>query len=161
MIVLGIDPGTETTGFGVVAEEGGRCVAQAFGTIRTDRRLAAGSRLLSIHAAVVRLVEVHRPLLAVVERLYFKRNVTSALAVGQARGVVLLALAKAEVPVLEFSPPEIKVAVTGNGGADKDQVQHMVRLLLGLPDMPDDAADALAAALCGLFHSRVRQVPAP
>jgi crossover junction endodeoxyribonuclease RuvC len=158
MIILGIDPGLATTGYGILTQVDGQISASDYGTIRTSPRAPRGERLRAIHRRVGELVATARPFAAAVEQLYFKRNVTSALAVGEARGVVLLALAEHGVPVLEFSPPEVKATLTGFGGADKEQMTRVVRMLLGLPDMPDDAADALAVALAGLFAERARRV---
>lgn len=157
MRVLGIDPGTAITGYGIVEEEAGGIRALAFGAIRTrpDRPLAA--RLQLIYRAVRRLARKWQPTAAAVEELFFGSNVRTALSVGQARGVVLLALADAGLEVIEYTPLMVKQAVTGYGGADKVQMQEMVRLLLGLaePPCPDDAADALAVAICHLHSSRL------
>ena len=161
MVVLGIDPGTETTGYGVVAAGPRGIGAVAFGLIRTKRSLPRQDRLRVIHDEVGALVARHHPELAVVERLYFKKNVTSAMAVGEARGVVLLALASQGVPVLEATPPEVKAAVAGYGGATKPQVVRMVEMLLGVSCPADDAADALAAALFGLFAHREKEALDP
>lgn len=158
MVILGVDPGTATTGYGVVAENAGRVAVLTQGVVRTSPRHASGQRLLTIRDVLRGLLEEYRPDRAVVERLYFKRNVTSALKVGEARGVILLTLAEAGVPVLEFTPAEIKMAVTGYGGADKQQMTRTVAMLLGAQPRLDDAADALAAAICGLMEARLRPV---
>src|SRR5262245_1026621 len=150
MIVLGIDPGTAMTGYGVVELEGNRLRAIDYGCCETipDRSLA--ERLLLIHEAIDDLLTTHQPGWIGVERLFFGKNVQTAFAVGQARGVVLLAAAQRGVPVLEFGPHEVKIAVTGYGRAPKDQVQRLVQVVLGLDKLPrpDDAADALAVAIC-------------
>lgn len=150
MIVLGIDPGTARTGYGLVTRDGGRLQAVDYGCLETvpDRELPA--RLLIIHQAVSELIAEHRPAVVGVERLFFNKNVQTAFAVGQARGVVLLAAAQAGLPVYEYGPHEVKMAVTGYGKAPKDQVQRMVQMILGLAAIPhpDDAADALAVAVC-------------
>ncbi len=155
MIVLGIDPGTALTGYGVVERIGPRVRAVDYGCIRTpvDRPLA--ERLLEIRAAISDLIATHEPSLVAVERLFFNRNVQTAFAVGQARGAILLTAAEHGLPVFEFTPNEVKMAVTGYGRAPKEQVQRMVQIVLGLPELPhpDDAADALAIAIC-LAHSR-------
>ncbi|MBA2489041.1 MAG: crossover junction endodeoxyribonuclease RuvC [Chloroflexi bacterium] len=150
MKVLGIDPGTARTGYGIVSREGGRLTMIDYGCLETSSTLSAPARLLAIHQAVCQLLDLHRPSLVGVERLFFNRNVQTAFAVGQAKGVVLLAAAQHEVPVLEYGPHEVKVAVTGHGRAEKVQVQRMVQTLLGLAEIPrpDDAADALAVAIC-------------
>jgi crossover junction endodeoxyribonuclease RuvC len=150
VIVLGIDPGTARMGYGVVAREGSALRLVDYGCVETidDRPLAA--RLLLLHEAVTELIETWRPQAVGVERLFFNRNVQTATAVGQARGVVLLAAAQHALPVIEHGPAEVKIAVTGYGRATKVQVQHMVQLLLAMAELPrpDDAADALAVAVC-------------
>jgi crossover junction endodeoxyribonuclease RuvC len=148
--VLGIDPGTARTGYGLVARDGSRLRMLDFGCLETSSALPLPERLLSIHRGVRALIDLHRPALVGVERLFFNRNVQTAFAVGQARGVVLLAAAEGGLEVLEYGPHEVKVAVTGYGKADKAQVQRMVQALLGLEAIPrpDDAADALAVAIC-------------
>lgn len=156
MVVLGIDPGTETTGFGIVDQRSKSAVAALdYGVIHTSAGSPLGERLKTIHNAVGEMVAQYRPALMVIEKLFFKKNITSAIAVGHARGVVLLAAAQAGIPVAEYTPPEIKVAVTGYGGAAKAQMMYMVGAQLNIaPDaMRDDAADALAAALCGIYRS--------
>jgi len=149
MIVLGIDPGTAALGYGVV-ERNGALRAVDVGCVTTSPDLPLGERLRIIHDAVTELIETHRPTLVGVERLFFSKNAQTAFAVGQARGVVLLAAAQHEVPVREATPNEVKVAVAGYGAADKEQVGRMVATILGLDAVPtpDDAADALAVAIC-------------
>ncbi len=155
MIVLGIDPGTAITGYGIVERTGSRVRALDYGCIQTPSDRPLAERLLEIHAAIADLIETHQPALVAVERLFFNKNVQTAFAVGQARGAVLLTAAEHGLPVFEFTPNEVKIAVTGYGRAPKGQVQRMVQTVLGLPDLPrpDDAADALAIAIC-LAHSR-------
>ncbi len=150
MRVLGIDPGTARTGYGIVERDGNALKVVDFGCLETLSSAPPAERLLSIHRAVMHLIELHRPEMVGVERLFFNRNVQTAFAVGQARGVVLLAAATHGLPVLEYGPHEVKIAVTGYGRADKGQVQRMVQALLGLAELPrpDDAADALAVAIC-------------
>ncbi len=152
MLVLGVDPGTATTGYGLVRERSGRLEALDYGVITTSKDLPLPSRLLVINRELGGLIRVHAPEAVAVEELFFNRNVRTALSVGQARGVVLLTAAVAGIRVAEYKPPEVKLAVTGYGGADKAQVQAMVKMLLGLPEVPhpDDAADALAVAICCL-----------
>lgn len=156
MLVLGIDPGTATTGYGLVEEtsDGLRCVR--YGVFTTPAGQQAEIRLVSLYQQLNDLLLLHRPTSAAVEKLFFSRNVTTALAVGQARGVMLLALAQAGLSIAEYTPMQIKQAVAGYGGADKPQMQQMTRALLGLPDIPrpDDAADALAVAICHLHSQR-------
>ncbi len=155
MVVLGIDPGIETCGYGVIRGLGQRAEALAFGVVVTKADEPTAMRLLHIHEALAEIMRQHRPDRVAVERLYFNRNVGSAIAVGQARGVALLAAAQHGLWVREYTPPEVKQAVSGYGGADKQQVMRMVRTILGLGPQPmrDDAADALAIALCGLFRA--------
>ena len=148
MIVLGIDPGTASLGYGIVELAGGRLREVDHGCLNTSPDDSLPDRLLMIHALVDDLLALHQPDLLGVERLFFSRNVQTAFAVGQARGVVLLAAAQHGTPVREATPNEVKSAITGYGAADKEQVQRMVQLVLGMSALPrpDDAADALAIA---------------
>ena len=150
MIVLGIDPGTAATGYGVVERDGAKLRAIDYGCLETLPTLELPARLLEIHRAVTELILTHKPVHLGVERLFFNKNVQTAFAVGQARGVVLLAAAEHGLPVFEYGPHEVKLAVTGFGRADKRQVQRMVQAVLGMTVLPrpDDAADALAVAIC-------------
>jgi crossover junction endodeoxyribonuclease RuvC len=149
VIALGIDPGTARCGFGVVALDGGHLRLVDAGVIRTDSSGTDADRLRGLHAALVELLAHHRPQRVGVERLFFQRNVQTAMAVGQARGVALLAAAQAGLLVDEPTPNEVKQAVCGNGAADKGQVAAMVARLLGVTigGVPDDATDALAVAI--------------
>jgi crossover junction endodeoxyribonuclease RuvC len=149
MIVLGIDPGTAALGYGVVESRSGRLRMVDAGCLVTKPDASLPQRLLAIHALLDELIGLHQPDLVAVERLFFSRNVQTAFAVGQARGVVLLAAAQADVAVREATPSEVKLAVTGHGRAEKDQVGRMVAVCLGLaePPTPDDTADALAVAI--------------
>jgi crossover junction endodeoxyribonuclease RuvC len=146
--VLGIDPGTAALGYGIVERSGGRLREVDHGCLTTSPDLALPDRLLAIHALIEELLALHEPDLMGVERLFFSKNVQTALAVGQARGVILLAAAQHGTPVREATPNEVKSAITGYGAADKEQVQRMVQLVLGMSELPrpDDAADALAIA---------------
>jgi crossover junction endodeoxyribonuclease RuvC len=150
VIILGIDPGTAAVGYGIIERTGGTLRPIDYGCFETSADMPLPDRLLAIHGCVTELLELHTPDLIGVERLFFSRNVQTALAVGQARGVVLLAAAAHGVPVREATPNEVKVAVAGDGRAEKDAVQRMVKLVLGLSELPrpDDAADALALAMC-------------
>ena len=150
MRIVGIDPGTATTGYGVVEETAGHLTLVCYGTICTPSNRQMPLRLLELHSQLMDLLALHAPDTAAVESLFFQKNVRTALSVGQARGVALLAIAERSVPVSEYTPLQVKQAVTGYGGAEKRQVQIMVRTLLGLADepKPDDAADALAVAIC-------------
>ncbi len=149
MIVLGIDPGTAALGYGVVERTGGSLRAVDYGLVATTPDMPLPERLLRIHEALAELIETHRPDLLGVERLFFSKNAQTAFGVGQARGVVLLAAAEHGVPVREATPNEIKLGVTGVGGADTEQVGRMVAVILGLDQVPtpDDTADALACAI--------------
>ncbi len=152
LVVVGIDPGVATTGYGVVSGStrgDGAYVARAFGTIETAAGTDAHARLAHIHERVALLLRHHRPDAVAVERLFFGKNATTAMAVGQARGVILLAVAQAGLPLAEYTPLEVKSALAGFGRAPKAQMQRMVQALLALdaPPRPDDAADGLALAL--------------
>jgi crossover junction endodeoxyribonuclease RuvC len=152
MIVLGIDPGSANTGFGVAAAVGSKLVRLDHGVITTRAGVALERRLAEIHAGVTELLSRHHVDAVAVEELYFGANARSAFAVGQARGVVLLAAGQAGVPVRSYTPQQVKQAVCGSGRAEKGQVGRMVARLLGLPAVPtpDHAADALAVAIADL-----------
>lgn len=156
MIALGIDPGSAACGFGVVASDDGNLRFVDAGTVRTDPAQTDSARLAELEAALDRLVAEHRPDRVAVERLYFQRNVRTAMAVGQARGVALLVAARHGLPVTEPTPNEVKLAVCGNGAADKQQVAVMVSHLLGvaLNGASDDATDALAVAIGALYPEK-------
>ena len=150
VIVLGIDPGLANTGYGVVGRRGGRLVALDGGVLETAAGLPAERRLADIHRAVAALIDEHQPDSMALEELYFGQNARSAFAVGQARGVVMLAAGQHGIPCSGYTPQQVKGAVCGSGRAQKDQVARMVATLLGLsePPRPDHAADALAVAIC-------------
>jgi crossover junction endodeoxyribonuclease RuvC len=161
MKVIGIDPGTAITGFGLVQEEeDGSLKVIDYGAIQTPPGIAMPRRLLSLYERLREILLLHRPESGAVEKLFFQRNVTTAISVGQARGVALLALAQMNLPIMEYTPLEIKQAVAGFGGAGKQQVQQMVRALLQLDDIPrpDDAADALAVAICHLHSAGMQRI---
>ena len=163
MIVLGIDPGLAATGFGVVAERDGRLLALDGGVIATPAARPPAARLATLHARLEALLDQHAPAAMALEALYFGQNVRTAFAVGQARGVALLAAGRRAVPCVDYTPQQVKMAVCGSGRAAKVQVQEMVRRLLALadPPAPDHAADALAVAICHLNHAPMRaRVPA-
>lgn len=157
MRVLGFDPGTATTGYGVVEGHGNRLTYVAHGTIATPAGMAFELRLKSIFEQASALVREHRPDAVAIEKLFFSQNVTTGITVAQARGVLALAAAQAGLPIGEFSPLEVKNAVVGYGKATKNQVQDMIKILLNLDAVPrpDDAADALALAIC-LVHAGPR-----
>ena len=159
VIVLGIDPGVANTGYGVVAQQRGRLFALDGGVIETSPGLDAGRRLATIHARVGALIDEYRPDAVALEDLYFGANARSAFAVGQARGVVILAAGQRSIRCSSYTPQQVKAAVCGSGKAAKDQVQRMVQSLLSLTELPkpDHAADALAVAIC---HANGAPLPA-
>ncbi len=166
--VLGIDPGLSRCGYGAVLRRGSAARAVAYGVIRTPTTLGLPERLAQLAADLDTLVSELRPSAMAVERVLFQNNARTAISVGQASGLALVAAARAGVPVTQYSPNEVKLAVAGHGGADKEQVQLMVTRLLGLDGVPrpPDAADALALALCHLWvaplHGRIAERdPAP
>lgn len=162
MLVLGIDPGTASTGYGLVRGDGARLHAVAHGVITTAARVAPERRLAEIHARVDDLLERHRPDVLAVEELYFGANVRTAFAVGQARGAVLLAAGQRGIPAHSYTPQQVKGAVCGSGRASKDQVGRMVARLLALAAVPtpDHTADALAVAVCELNQAPLARIVA-
>lgn len=150
MIILGIDPGTAITGYGIIKQERNELSCLDFGCITTNSALTQAKRLEQIRKKLKKIIKKHSPDASAVEQLFFAKNTKTALAVAHARGVVLETLSASGVPVSEFTPPQVKQAVTSYGKADKLQVQKMVQLLLSLNNIPkpDDAADALAVAIC-------------
>jgi crossover junction endodeoxyribonuclease RuvC len=156
--VLAFDPGTATTGFGVVEETtGGKLVAVAYGIISTPAGVEPPKRIEKIYAETLKLIDLYQPDSVATERLFFNKNETTAFSVGRSIGVILLAIAQKRLPWQEYTPPQVKKAVTGVGSADKQQVQWMVRRLLSLKEdvRPDDAADALAVAICHCHSARL------
>lgn len=163
MLAIGIDPGTAITGYGLVRQtEAGDLLSVDWGVILTPAKMPIAERLNHIYLSLVDILKEHQPQTAAVETLFFQRNVRTAMSVGQARGVVLLALQQAAIPIADYTPNQVKQAVSGYGSADKHQMQAMVHTLLQLPEIPkpDDAADALAIAICHLHTLRSRQVVA-
>jgi len=157
VLVLGIDPGTAITGYGLVREDDEGLALVDCGVITTPSDQRLPQRLQSIYQNLTDVIREHQPDTAAVEELFFSRNVRTALSVGHARGVALLALADAGLSIYEYKPLEVKQAIAGYGGADKRQVQEMVRLLLNLEHapQPDDAADAVAVAVCHIHSARM------
>lgn len=155
MRIFGIDPGSERTGYGCIDSAGSRHTLVICGSLAPPARATFPEKLQSIHAGLKALLERHRPECVVVEDIFYARNVRSALKLGHARGVALLAASEAGIRVVEYSPAEVKRAVVGYGRAEKHQVQEMVRLLLGLSAAPSphDVADALAIAVCHVHAS--------
>lgn len=156
MRIIGLDPGTATTGYGIIDIVDGEPQVVTWGAIRTTPDEETPQRLQAIYEELGALLQEHQPDMAAIEEVFFGRNITTAISVGQARGVLILALANAGLPVAEYSPPQVKDAVTGYGKADKHQVQLMVRNLLHLEETPrpDDAADGLAVAITHYQHNR-------
>lgn len=150
MRILGIDPGYAIMGYGVIDSMGGSLKAIDYGVVETTADEPLPERLEKLYAGVRQLIDMYHPDCAVFEELFFYRNTTTAIAVGSGRGVALLAAQQRGIPLYEYTPMQIKLSVTGNGHADKTQVQHMIKSLLCLKSIPkpDDAADALAAAVC-------------
>lgn len=150
MVILGIDPGVATVGFGVVDKRGTEFKAVEYGVITTPAHTLLEDRLCSIYDDLTDIISRHRPDCVSIEELFFNRNITTAIDVAQARGVLLLACRKAGIDIYEYTPLQVKSALVGYGRAEKQQVQYMTRLLLKLDEIPkpDDAADALALAVC-------------
>lgn len=155
MIALGIDPGTATTGYGIIKEEKGSLLYITCGVISTDKKLPPSKRLLLLKKNLLLLIKEHSPDILSIENLYFFKNLKTALPVSQSKGVVLLTAEEAKIRIYEFTPLEIKQTITGYGKADKRQVQEMIKNILNLKEIPkeDDAADALGAAICGILKS--------
>jgi len=157
MRVLGIDPGTAITGYAVVDEERGNLRLVDIGVINTPAKTPLPTRLQQIYRGLQDVIAAQQPEAVAVEQLFFSRNVRTAMSVGHARGVILLALAEAQLPIAEYTPMQIKQALTGYGNAGKRQIQEMVRMLLNLREIPrpDDAADAAAVAICYLHRIKL------
>lgn len=160
MRVMGIDPGTLTSGYGIVVEEDHKLFHIVSGGISPSAKQPFPKRLKKIYEELEKIIATHRPQVVVVEDLFVSKNIKSALKLGHARGVAILAAMNAGLPVFEYAPLEVKQAVVGNGKADKKQVQMMVKALLSLPKAPHpaDAADALAAAICHIHSSRLKEI---
>jgi len=150
VLVLGIDPGSAITGYGFVRETGNKLQAVNYGCIRTSLSQPVELRLKKLYNELILLINKYKPDYCAVEELFFNKNARTALTVGQARGVIMLAGAQSSLPVHEYTPLQVKQAVVGYGRAEKSQIQFMVKTLLGLPEVPkpDDVADALAIAIC-------------
>ena len=155
MLALGIDPGTAICGYGLVEQVDGRLVAKNFGVITTNPRACMQDRLLKIYTELDALIKNFQPQVMGIEKLFFGKNATTAIPVGQARGVVLLSAAQNNLDVVEITPNEVKQSITGYGGATKEQVIYMVTKILNLaePPKPDDAADALAIAIAAVYEA--------
>ncbi len=162
MLILGIDPGTAITGYGLVRSDGDNLVLEDYGVITTLSGSPLPARLQRIYRELRALIEERSPMAVAVEEIFFSRNVRTALTVGQARGVALLAAAEAGLAVHEYTPLQVKQAIVGYGRATKDQVQQMIKMLLGLETIPqpDDAADAIAVAICHIHSARLTSIMA-
>ncbi len=156
MLALGIDPGTAICGYGFVEYSGGRLIAKDYGAITTSPKALMQDRLLKIHTELDALIKKYRPEVMGIEKLFFGRNATTAIPVGQARGIVLLCAAQNNLDIVEMTPNEVKMSITGYGGSKKDQVIFMVTRILNLPEppKPDDTADALAIAIGAAYESQ-------
>lgn len=150
MRILGIDPGIAIVGFGFIDKQGSKCTPVQYGCIQTEAHTPEEERLLNVYEAMVQLIDKYQPDAVALEKLFFNRNVTTAMSVGQARGVLVLAAVQKGLPVSEYTPMQVKQAIVGYGKAEKRQVQEMTRMYLKLQKIPkpDDVADALAVAIC-------------
>jgi crossover junction endodeoxyribonuclease RuvC len=157
MIVIGIDPGLATVGFGVIRTEKNNITPVSYGAIQTSAEKQSPQRLLEIYTGVNELFVKYLPSAVAVEKLFFNKNVTNAMSVSEARGVIVLAAEHNHIPVFEYTPNEVKQAITGSGRADKKQMQEMIKRLLNLSEIPrpDDAADGLSIALCHINIQRL------
>jgi len=156
MIILGIDPGTATTGYGLIEKNPKSKTKNGLryiecGCIQTSPSLSDPERLMDLQKGLAKIIRQHNPGAMAIEKIYFFKNLKTAMPVSQAKGVILLEAAKRKIPVFEFTPLQVKISVTGFGRAEKKQVQYMVKMILGLKETPkpDDAADALAVGICG------------
>lgn len=158
LTILGIDPGYADVGYGVLQAGSRRLIYVTCDNLKSSKKLAFGERLLLLDKGIARLIKTHAPDLIAVEKLFFFKNLKTAIDVAQARGVIMLAAARQKVPVVEYTPLEVKQSLTSYGHATKEQVAAMVKRLLGVSlNKPDDAVDALAIAICACFRSRSRQ----
>jgi len=157
MLILGLDPGTATVGYAILDKNKSKLTAVEYGCIKTSSCQPAGDRLVCIEKELQKIIKLFKPDEAAVEKLFFLNNITTAMAVSQARGVMILTLAKLKLPTFEYTPLQVKLTVTGYGKAPKMQIQRMVKGILGLKELPhpDDAADALAIAIC---HANTRKL---
>ena len=160
--ILGIDPGTATTGYGVISRRGGKVDCLTYGVITTPAGKPIGLRLQSIYEGICALMDRHKPEVMVIEHLFFGKNTTNALSVGRTVGIAMLAATQRDIPIVEYKPMEVKLSVVGYGHAEKEQVQFMIRQILGLSETPrpDDAADALAMCITHAHSSRPGAVTA-
>ncbi|MED4602937.1 crossover junction endodeoxyribonuclease RuvC [Paenibacillus validus] len=159
MRILGIDPGIAIVGFGFIDKQGHKLVPVQYGSIQTEAHTEDSVRLKQVYEAMVQLIDKYKPDAVAIEKLFFNRNVTTALTVGQARGVLMLAAVQQGLPIGEYTPLQVKQAIVGYGKAEKKQVQEMVRMFLHLSSVPkpDDVADALAVAICHAHSATLLQ----
>ena len=159
MKILGIDPGYAIMGYGIIEKQGSSVRLLAYGSLETEKDMPMPQRLEHLYSGLAKAISEYQPDEVAIEQLYFQNNAKTAIYVGQARGVAILAAQRAGVPIYEYTPMEIKISVTGYGKADKRQVQEMVKTLLGFPGIikPDDTSDALAAALCHSFQGDLKK----
>ncbi len=150
MIILGIDPGSYNVGYGILQVEKRKIVAAGCGTIKINSKIQLAERLVQIHFGIDKIIAEYKPDIAVIETIFYGKNIKSAFTLGHARGVIMLVLAQHNIEIAEYSPREVKKSVVGNGNASKEQVEYMVQKILNLNSKPktQDAADALAIALC-------------
>jgi crossover junction endodeoxyribonuclease RuvC len=150
MKILGIDPGTQIVGFGVIEKTASGTTAIDYGSIKVSKKLDFPQKLLTIHHKIMEIISRHRPDQMAVEEVFYGKNIKSAIKIGEGRGIVFLCAALANIPITEYAATVVKKAVVGNGSAHKSQIQHMVKILLDLPEAPEseDTADALAIAIC-------------
>jgi len=161
VVVLGIDPGIATLGWGIIKKtEEVPYKVEAYGCINTDKKSLFSQRLKEIHNKLSKIIKKYEPDIAAIEQLFFAKNVKTAISVGEARGVAILAAVQANLPVAEYTPLQVKQSLVGYGRAEKKQMQKMLKILLGLKDIPkpDDAADALAVALCHLHSQKMAKL---
>ncbi|HCU07466.1 MAG TPA: crossover junction endodeoxyribonuclease RuvC [Clostridiales bacterium] len=160
MRIIGIDPGYAIMGYGIIDQNGNRFTPVTFGCVTTDKALPMPDRLKRLYEGLTEVIAVHQPEEASIEQLFFNTNTTTAIQVGQARGVAILACANSGLSIFEYTPLQIKTSITGYGRAQKDQMQSMIKMLLNLTQIPkpDDAADALAAALCHGYSGQVKKL---
>ena len=160
MIILGIDPGIATTGWGIIKNQDSKIKLQDYGCIKTDAKSKFPVRLDIIHKELKKIINRYKPDVVAVEELFFAKNVKTAINVGHARGVVILAAVESSVPVMEYTPLQVKQALVGYGRAEKRQMQNMLKVLLGLDKIPkpDDASDALAVAFCHINSEKVSRI---
>jgi len=157
VIILGFDPGIAIVGFGIIKKQGNQIRPIQYGSIQTRSELNTGTRLKQIYDAAKEIFNTYHPDAVSIEKLFFNRNVTTAMTVGQARGVLMLAAVEAAIPIYEYTPLQVKQAIVGYGRAEKKQIQEMVKMYLNIKEVPkpDDVADALAVAICHAHSAKM------